>query len=244
MQTLKKLLFVLLFVLVFHSFFLHSATMNPNALQQDLAINIDDGNAIAVWRQNSENGFVIVASVHPFGENWRNPEPISTMYGDVFVRNPKVAVDESGNAVAIWIASDGTNQYIESASYNYVSNSWSETSSVSIEADDVISADIAVDSNGNATCVWVTQQNSVQFVQSAQLLFQMTTWTETSTLSDEIPNGIEVHPKIAIDPSGNVLTLWEGFENDAPCIQGAELQFGETNWMQTFSSVEMQQQEE
>lgn len=77
-------------------------------------IGIDSsGNAFAVWIVNGTPS-TIQAAVRPFGESWGTPSTISDMSLDAF--EPKLEINGSF-VIIYWIASDGTNYFIQSAVY-------------------------------------------------------------------------------------------------------------------------------
>jgi hypothetical protein len=71
-------------------------------------VGIDEsGNAVAVWRQSDGAQYNIWANCYVVGTGWGDAELIETdNSGDA--RHPQVGVDGSGNAIAVWYQSDGT----------------------------------------------------------------------------------------------------------------------------------------
>lgn len=64
------------------------------------------GNAVSVWNSGEGSSTLVMASTLPFGQNWSTPITISTETTWAF--NPVLAVNESGDAVAIWTSVDTT----------------------------------------------------------------------------------------------------------------------------------------
>lgn len=121
----------------------------------DPKIALDDsGNAIAVWSQSgSAGGGDNIASVrYQVGSGWGSAVIIDTPVGGS--RRPDIALDSSGNAVAVWEQSD-VNGYDIWANRYVAGAGWSEP--IQIEMDDAGSAydpQVAVDGYGNMLSVW------------------------------------------------------------------------------------------
>ena len=75
------------------------------------------GNAVAVWRQYDGDFYSIYTNRFIKGSGWGKAELIETRIGSADV--PRVSVDPSGNAIAVWYHSDGyrtniwSNRYVE-----------------------------------------------------------------------------------------------------------------------------------
>jgi hypothetical protein len=112
-----------------------------------------NGNAVAVWRQSDGTRANIWANRFTPSAGWGVAERIETDdAGDA--RNPQVAVDPNGNAVAVWHQSDGTRRNIWANRFT-PSAGWGVAER--IETDDAGNASlpqVALDPNGNAVAVW------------------------------------------------------------------------------------------
>ena len=73
------------------------------------------GNAVAVWRQFDGTYYNIWSNRYVAGTGWSTAQLIETDTG--YAAAPQVAVDGSGNAVAVWYQSDGTRNNIWSNRY-------------------------------------------------------------------------------------------------------------------------------
>ena len=123
------------------------------AVEAQIAVD-GSGNALAVWVQDSGTRFNIWANRYVVGSGWGTAVLIETdNAGDA--GSAQIAVDGSGNALAVWGQSDGTRTNIWANRYT-VGSGWG--AAVLIETDNVGDAgtpQIAVDANGNAQAVWV-----------------------------------------------------------------------------------------
>ena len=109
------------------------------------------GNAMVVWAQHNGTISNIWANRYTAGTGWGSAEPLETngFYADF----PRVAVDASGNAMAVW------NQYRSHYFNRYVSGTgWSIAALVIAGStstnEPTQAARFAFDANGNALAVW------------------------------------------------------------------------------------------
>lgn len=118
------------------------------------ALGMDgEGNAVALWisgpglsLRNAE-----VASF-PVGGAWTEPIIIAERLA-VEGGPPQIAVDPAGRAMAVWIAWDGTARTVEAAS-GTIDGSWGRPVTISPLNSWSHSAQVAMDSTGNAAAVW------------------------------------------------------------------------------------------
>jgi hypothetical protein len=109
------------------------------------------GNAISVWFQSDGARNNIWANRFD-GSSWGAAKLIETENaGDA--RNPQVAFDSSGNAIAVWYQSDGSLSNIYANRFD--GTNWGAAELIEIEnAGDALSPQVAFDSSGNAIAVW------------------------------------------------------------------------------------------
>ncbi len=116
-----------------------------SALVPSLAMN-SSGNAMAVWAfLNSATGNTLYASRFD-GVSWDTPLKISNL-GNVFDQ-PQVAVDASGNAVAVWI----DNGAVLTSRFDGVA--WSSVETISNASGNASRAQVGFDSSGNPVAIW------------------------------------------------------------------------------------------
>ena len=67
------------------------------------------GNALAVWQRNATNGTQTNIGVNRYtaGAGWGTAQALTNDPAGVAWR-PHIAMDASGNAIAVWIQHDGT----------------------------------------------------------------------------------------------------------------------------------------
>jgi hypothetical protein len=161
------------------------------------------GNAIAVWYQSDGTRNNIWANRFN-GTSWGTAELIETDdAGAAFT--PGIAIDSSGNAIAVWQQSDGTR-------YNIWANRFDGTSwgaAELIETDNAGNAfmpQIAFDSSGNATAVWYQSDGTRDNIWANR--FDGASWG-SAELIEAGDAGSAEWPQIAIDSSGNAIAVWQ-----------------------------------
>lgn len=166
------------------------------------------GNAVVVWQQFDGVQYHIWSNRYVAGVGWMTAQQIDQDYtGDCF--EPKVGIDDSGNAIVVWRLSDGLHYHIWSNRY-VVGSGWG--TSQPIEANISESATyprVAVDRSGNAIAVWMLY------------LGHHTIWANRYTVGAgwgtaqliQIDDSEEaLYPRVAVDGSGNAVAVWEQYD--------------------------------
>jgi len=172
-----------------------------NASGPQIAFNSSDS-GLTVWRQYDGTRNSIWSNRFD-GTSWGSAELIeSDNAGDAF--NPQIAVDRSGNALAVWRQSDGARNNIWANRFDGAS--WG--SAELIESDntgDASNPQIAFDSSGNAFAVW--QQSDGTRFNIWTNRFNGTSWASAALIESE-DAGDAFSPQIAFDSSGNAFAVW------------------------------------
>lgn len=167
------------------------------------------GNAIAVWHQDNGTSYNVWANRYVVGTGWGTPTIIETENADAYP--PRVAVDGSGNAIAMWYQHDGTRLSIWANRY-VVETGWGTASLV--ETDDVGDAsypEVAVDSSGNAIAVW-RQDDGTRTNIWANHYVKGIGWGSPTLIETDNVGGTN-EPKIAVDGSGNAIAAWHQYDS-------------------------------
>ena len=120
----------------------------------------DSGDAVAVWQQSDGSIYSIWANQYTSGSGWQGAEVIDSE-ATYNALAPRVAVDSSGNAIAVWKQYDGSVYSIWSNRY-VAGSGW--LSAAALELDDAGSAEklqIDIDDNDNVHVVWRQSDGSV-----------------------------------------------------------------------------------
>ncbi|MBI2519211.1 MAG: hypothetical protein HYV97_02290 [Bdellovibrio sp.] len=174
-----------------------------------------NGNGIVVWSQGDGTNSQIFKSQYSNG-TWTHPtglsDNISPNTRDAFA--PIVAMDDDGNAIIVWIQSDGANAQVFKSEYR--NGAWSHPSSladnISPDTQDVDLPRVAMDNNGNAIITWL--QNDGTDLQVFKSEYRSAAWTHPAILNDNIsPAGSSPSDlQVGMDDSGNAIIVW--IQND------------------------------
>ncbi len=163
------------------------------------------GNAVAVWRHHDGTRYNIQANRFIPGQGWGTAEIIETDdAGHAY--SPQVAMDPSGNAVAVWYQRDGTRNNIWSNRF-VPGQGWGNAEL--IETDDAGSAtspQIAMDPSGNAVAVW-SQNDGTRYNVLSNRFVPGQGWGTPALIETDNAGNI-FDPQVAMDPSGNAVAVW------------------------------------
>ena len=167
------------------------------------------GNAIAAWYREAGGTATVQAATRPPGGAWTAPIDLSAPGPALTTQQTEtppleLAVNESGDAVAVWSRSDGSNVIVQ-ASVRPAGGNWSTPADLSEEGEDALWARVALDDNGSATAVWSRSDGSNPIIQAA---------TRAANGSWSMPEDLSVVgttsriPRVAADDAGNVTVIW------------------------------------
>lgn len=163
-----------------------------------------NGNAIAVWQHHDGTRYSIWANRHSAG-SWGTPLLLeSDDAGDA--TSPQIAIDSSGNAMAVWKQWDGVRISIMAS--RYAGGSWG--SALPIETDnagDAAGPKIAIDMNGNATVVWYQSDGTGANIWSNR--YRTNSGWGTAQVIELDNAGSALNPEVAVDANGNVIAVWQ-----------------------------------
>lgn len=126
------------------------------------------GHAVVVWVRFDGSNYIAQSVTRQLDGSWSTPVDLSHL--GVSVVNVGVAVDVSGNAVAIWDETDGTNFAVYSAGASY-NGTWSAPANVSTPGNYAYRPSVAIDSSGNAVAIWLEFDGTDSFVWGSSLSF-------------------------------------------------------------------------
>ena len=168
------------------------------------------GNAVAVWEENAgendetRNNYSIHANGYAAGSGWGAAADIGigTVTGEV--NSNRVAMDESGNAIAVWAQSDGTVFNIYSNTYD-PGTGWGTAKTLENDPYDAYAPDIAFDGMGNAIAVWQQSDGMRSNVWAKQYFYGVWETGMTNIQSDPRDS---YGPQIAVNVSGEAVVVW------------------------------------
>ena len=163
------------------------------------------GNAMAVWSQADGATTNLYANRYNVATGtWGTAQLIETGIGYPF--GQQIAVDNAGNAMAVWSQVDGSTINLYANRYNVVTGTWGTAQLIESGGDAANSVQIAIDAQGNAIAVW-TQSDGYSYSLYANR-YNVTTgaWGVAQLL--ETGGGNTGSPQIAIDKYGNAVAVW------------------------------------
>ncbi|MCI0381962.1 MAG: hypothetical protein L0207_02780 [Chlamydiae bacterium] len=191
------------------------------AVPAQVAVDSAGGNSVAVWQRSNGINTIIQAATKPFGGDWSTPVDLSAVGQDAQV--PQVAIDPSGNAVAIWIRSNGVNFIVQAATKPF-GGSWSTPVDLSAVGQTALEPQVVVDTAGNSVAIW-QRSNGANTIAQAAIKPIGGDWSTPVDLSAIGQSA--VFPQVAVDPAGNSIATWQRSGGINNIIQAATKTFGD-----------------
>lgn len=173
------------------------------------------GDAMAVWYEGPGANYVIKAAYRPAGGAWSASQSISAPLQSAF--ESRVALDASGNAVAVWERSNGSNSIVQAAP-RPAGGAWSVPQDLSAAGQSAAEPQVAVDPVGNAVAVW-KRYDGANYITQASSRPAGGTWGVPQNLS--VSGEHTYNPQIAVDPNGNAFAVWWRGPGPSPKAQKA-----------------------
>jgi hypothetical protein len=178
------------------------------------------------------------------GGNSLNPPTTSRSWGTAALLEnnniadadePQIAIDASGNALAVWSQSDGTCSSIWSNRYTAATGTWGSAELIETgDAGDALGPQIAFDTNGNALAVWM-HSDGVRYNTVSNRYTAGTGWG-TAALIEINDAGHAWYPQIAIDANGNALAVWYQTDGTYRNIWANRYTFG-SGWVASAAEI-------
>jgi hypothetical protein len=170
------------------------------------------GNAVVVWQQAGDETDPIEVWSNRFtkGSGWGDAESVANEVEDLLA--PAVAMDENGNAIAVWEKLDRDRELSSIWSQRQTSGAdWVEQQPVEINDDgNAFEPQIGVDQAGNAVAVWKQQRekDAPFYVWANRYSASTRKWDEAPQLIGPEDAGNAEAPRVTIDADGNALAVW------------------------------------
>jgi hypothetical protein len=166
----------------------------------DVAIDAA-GNAIAVWKLEGSND-IIQAAVRPAGQDdWAAPDDLSDAGQDA--GEPAVAMDEAGEAVAVWTRLDGTDTI--QAAVRPADGEWAAPDDLSDASQTAGEPNVEMDGAGEAVAVW-HRYNGSNFIVQAAVRPADGEWADADDLSASGQDGSS--PVVATNDAVGAVAMW------------------------------------
>ena len=175
-------------------------------------IDVDaQSNAVAVWEHTTAEGTEIRANRYTRSDLWG--EPVAIDAGTGGATDPALALDDAGNAFALWVRRDvGTaNTRIWSNRYDVDLGSW-DTAEL-LQTGEITRASgpaVAAAPSGNAIAVWI-QLDVISGDQAiwARMYTAGSGWGEAGPISEADADAVlALNPSVGMDDDGNAIAVW------------------------------------
>jgi len=190
------------------------------------------GDAMIVWMQAESPGsgvYNIWAARYPKASP--SPQiPVLIETGAGHAQIPRVAVDASGRATAVWSQYVGTPEFMYSIFANrYTPGSGWGTANVveNYPTGNAADPEVGMDSSGAAIAVW--RGYTPEFSIYANRFVPGTGWGDPVLL--EGGSGTVGAPHVSVDPTGNAMAVWEQTTSGTPRIFANRFQVSTLSWL-------------
>jgi hypothetical protein len=110
------------------------------------------GYGVVVWTASTAGGLEVGAVSRLPGKDWRKPTAVTRAASGPL--SPAVALDERGDALAVWSHAAGTGSQIQASYLPAGAASWSAARSISDPGADAITPQVGLDPEGDGAVVW------------------------------------------------------------------------------------------
>jgi hypothetical protein len=164
-----------------------------------------NGKAVAVWQQWDGTRDNIRANYYVPGSGWAGGTPALLESSNNTAESPQIAMDDNGNAIAVWSQSDGAHYNIYAN--KFASGSWGSATTLSDTSGDATQARIVMNAMGNAFVVWQQDDGLRDNIWAIRSTTAGTSWGSATTI--ESTANTCGNPQIALDASGNAIAVWD-----------------------------------
>lgn len=186
-----------------------NATITPVGITSYRGLPVFDslGNAWVPFQQGTAAADLLVRR-YRFNQGWLPSESIENRPEPVF--GGSLAIDASGNVIAVWIQSDGTAESLWSNRWQASVGGWSGPQLLESQATRALSPSLVVDSAGNAIVTWIHDDPAGPSAPSDLwwTRYEPGTGWDTPSLLETSEAGPVNYTTLAGDPSGRAIAMW------------------------------------
>lgn len=183
----------------------------------------ENGNALAIWMEFFNGKDHIFSAKKMKGIDWTSLGEVSSGKNTTFISSNKpIAVNRSGDAIAVWEEMNGNTVEVHGA--NFTNGAWMSPMTISAQTGKSSRfPSVGIDLAGNGVITW--DQNKA--IQSKTLLNG--TLSENTLLISH-PAYIAQHPDLCVDDMGNAVIVFERYNSMHKFISSATLAFNGNAW--------------
>jgi hypothetical protein len=187
---------------------------NINGYAADPQVVMDrNGNAIAVWRQHDGTVNSIYTNRYVLGTGWSAAGTLLEATNGSADR-PQVAIDDNGNAIAVWEQYDGVANSIFANRYvNGVG--WGSALALEAGAGPARTPQVIMEANGTAFAVWAQSDGTTWSIYTNRYVTG-SGWGTAALI--ETGTGQASNPQVSVDAFGNAVVTWEQEESGISSI--------------------------
>jgi hypothetical protein len=179
-------------------------TQPGKASRPQIAVDAQ-GNAVAVWSQSFGSIVDVRSNRYLAGEGWGTSEPVES--GNGSAAGVRIAMDERGNAIAVWQQLSGSRYDIRSNRYRSDGSGWGNDVLVeNVNTGAAVNPELAVEKGGTAFVVWQQTAGSRTDILSSRYTADGG-WEVAALVSTENV-GQAAEPQIAVDGNGAAFAVW------------------------------------
>jgi hypothetical protein len=190
------------------------STAGRDAQLPEVAMD-DAGDAVVVWQRPDGTNLRVQAVTRSAGSGFSAPVNLSTAGRDA--EDPEVAMDEDGDAVAVWSRFDGSDFRVQAVTRS-AGGGFSVPVNLSAAGEDGILPQVAMDKVGNAVVVW-------RRFDGANIRVQAATRPAGGAFSGPVnlsPAGEDgFTPAVAMGETGDAVAAWGHFDGPDSRVQVA-----------------------
>lgn len=181
---------------------------NGNGFGPQVSIGSDDS-VVAVWVQFDGTRDDVWSNRRTSQGGWGSPERIETN-NLLDASGPQVAVDPSGNAMAVWAQSDGIRSDVWYNRYTPAGKWGSARRVENNNAGDAKDPQVGVDAEGVTVAVW-SQSDGTTFDIWANRYTPTEGWGNPQRIEAD-GEGDATEPDVAVGPDGSAVAVWTQFD--------------------------------
>jgi hemolysin type calcium-binding protein len=170
---------------------------------------------VAVWRELGGDQASIRAAVRTPVSGWSPAERVSPRAEHAEAH--AVAMDISGNAVAVWQVWSGDRSVVQAA-VRPAGGSWGPAQDLDAAGATAYTPSVAITA-GRATVVWAAAEGGASIVRSTSYAFASPGWTRMTALS--APGTLAWQPRVATADDGSAVAVWRFWRSGHFVVQAA-----------------------